>query len=84
MTSDVKQEHLPCLTPFYAALYENSEKNWPSDQNNFQLVQELGRHLQWSKDIYSILKQRKMSRTLHVNIFIFWFISYVQTDLAKL
>ena len=27
----------------------------------FTLVQELGRHLQWSKDGYSILKQPKMS-----------------------
>ena len=46
--------------------------------------QELGRHLQWSKGEYSILKQCKMSRTLHVNIFIYMVYFYVQTDLAKI
>ena len=81
MTSDVKQEikqkHLPYLTLFYAAT-----KKRPSNQNRvcFTLVQELGTHLQWSKDGYSILKQcheHYMSTYL-------WFTSYVQTDLAKI
>ena len=76
MTSDVKKStknHLLYLTLFLCCLIWNLRKKWASDQNSvcFTLVQELGRHLQWSKDINSILKQCKMSRTLHVNIFIY-------------
>ena len=62
MTSDVKQkinQKAFTLPQSFLCCYMKPQKK--TDQVGFTLVQELGRHLQWSKDGYSILKQRKMS-----------------------
>ena len=85
MISDVKQEinqkaftllHSFFMLPYN---YETSEEEKTDHQTKiecFTLMQELGRHLQWSEAGYSFLKQRKMSQTLHVNIFIYVYMVY--------
>ena len=49
------------------------------------LMQELSRHLQWSEDRYSILKKNARCHQHYMSTYLYiWFISYVQTDLAKI
>ena len=73
------------ILPYMTYMKPQTKADHQTTTESDSLMQELSRHLQWSEDRYSILKKNARCHEHYMSTYLYiWFISYVQTDLAKI